>query len=120
FGGLLRATVRYFNAINLRPGLPKGVAALVTDLQAESLTLELVNLSVTETRKLVVQAGAFGEHSFTEVREDDGTSATPVDDQYFTVELPPANSITLQIGLERFVNQPSYAFPWHQGKIPVH
>ncbi len=119
FGGLLRATVRYFDAINLRPGLPEGVAALVTDLQAESLTLELVNLSVTETRKLVIQAGAFGEHSFTEVRNDTAMSSTPVDNQHFTVKLPPSNSITLKIGLQRYVNQPSYAFPWHQGKIPV-
>ena len=43
----------------------------------------------------------------------------PVDSKYFAVELPPSTAIRLDIGMRRFVNRPSYAFPWHGNKIPV-
>ena len=64
-GGLLRATVRYFDRDNARPGLPKDVAALVDKLASDAVGIQLVNLSTTETRNTIVQAGAFGEHQFT-------------------------------------------------------
>ena len=67
-GGLLRATVRYFDQHHGRPGLPRDVAALVNKLESECVGLQLANISPTETRNLIVQAGAFGEHQFTEVR----------------------------------------------------
>jgi hypothetical protein len=35
-----------------------------------------------------------------------------VNNKFFAVELPPATSITLEIGTQRFVNKPSYSFPW--------
>lgn len=121
--GLLRATLRYFDADNIKPGLPQDVAALVESLAADETTVNLVNLNVTETRRLVVQAGAFGEHSFTSVSSQDQTENGEdnaasvnmrVDGQYFVVELPPGTSIRLNVGMHRFVNQPSYAFPWHR------
>ncbi len=120
-GGMLRATVRYFDADRDRPGLPLDVAALVDKLGPDVVGVQLVNLSRTETRKLIVQAGAFGEHQFTEVRHTEGESErrVPLDGKYFRVELPPSTSIRLEAGMKRFVNDPSYAFPWHGGAIPV-
>ena len=44
---------------------------------------------------------------------------TPVDGKYFAVDLPPSTSIRIDAGLNRFINKPSYAFPWHGGAIPV-
>ena len=116
-GGLLRATVRYFDTDRVRPGLPEDVGALVDKLSADAVGIQLVNLSGSETRHLIVQAGAFGEHEFTSVRHDE-TAAT-VDGKYFEVQLPPSTSIRVEAGLSRFANDPSYAFPWHTGGIPV-
>jgi hypothetical protein len=38
--------------------------------------------------------------------------ALPVDDQRVQVHLPPASEITLDLEMERHVNEPSYALPW--------
>ena len=124
-GGLLRATVRYFDQDLARPGLPRDVAALVDKLAPDRAGLQIVNLNRTETRNLIVQAGAFGEHQFTEVRfQETGQTdpidrVAPIDAKYFAVQLPPSTAISLDIGIRRFVNNPSYAFPWHGDKIPV-
>ena len=122
-GGLLRATVRYFDRDRGRPGLPPEVAALVDELGPETVGIQLVNTNRNETRNLIVQSGAFGEHQFTQVRyrEEgrDGETVTPMDEKYFAVELPPSTAIRVEAGLRRFANRPSYAFPWHGDAIPV-
>ena len=51
-----------------RPGIPRDVAALVNKLEPGCVGVQLANVSPTETRNVIVQAGAFGEHQFTEVR----------------------------------------------------
>ena len=136
-GGLLRAQVRYFDPDRARPGLPNDVAACVDKLEADRTGIQLVNLSPTKTRHVIVQAGAFGEHQFTELRvqqrvqpiespagwmRDKGIQrekVIAVDAKHLAVQLPPSTSIRLEIGTRRFVNRPSYAFPWHGGKVPV-
>ena len=138
-GGILRATVRYFDADQGRPGLPQDVAALVDDLGPEHAGVQLVNLSSDQTRRLIVQAGAFGEHAFTGVEYEEHTlqvdshnptlrirtdytgadQAAAVEGKYFAVELPPMTSIRLRCGMRRFANDPSYAFPWHGDRVPV-
>ena len=116
-GGLLRATVRYFDSDRGRPGLPRDVVALVDKLEAEGAGVHLVNLNASETRNLIVQAGAFAEHQFVELTYGDRT--VPVESKYFAVQLPPAASIRLDVGMRRFAHRPTYAFPWHGGEIPV-
>ena len=111
-GGLLRATVRYFDADLQRPGLPQDVSALVDELKANEAGIQLVNLNPSESRKLIVQAGAFGEHSFTTIT--DGNDKKSINSPYFMVELAPASSIHLRVGMNRFQNKPSYAFPWQK------
>jgi len=122
-GGLLRATVRYFDEDRGRPGLPLDVAALVDELGPETVGLQLVNTSRHEKRRLIVQSGAFGEHQFTQLkyRQEgrDGETVTTADGKYFAVELPPSTAIRVEAGLKRFVNAPSYAFPWHGDGMPV-
>ena len=124
-GGLLRATVRYFDVERARPGLPPDVAALVDELASEKAGIQLFNLNTSETRNLIVQAGAFGEHHFTELRfEEEGrdraeTKIIPVDSKHFSIQLPPGTNIRLEAGMQRFANRPTYAFPWHGDKIPV-
>ena len=124
-GGLLRATVRYFDPDRARPGVPEDVAALVDKLGPDMVGVQLVNLNRTETRNVIIQAGAFGEHQFTKVQfqeaDSEGSSEriVPVDAKFFAIELPPSRAIRLEIGMRRFANSPSYAFPWHGDKIPV-
>ena len=122
-GGLLRATVRYYDRQEQRPGLPRDVAALVDHLAADAVGVQLVNCSRDESRRLIIQAGAFGEHTFTEVKAANGAGESPTitaaNGKYLAVDLPPATRIRLEAGLSRFSNQPSYAFPWHGGEIPI-
>ena len=56
-GGLLVSTLRHFDARRRRPGLPLGVAALVTGMTAERTDLTLVNLG-SEYQQVLIQAGA--------------------------------------------------------------
>ncbi len=138
-GGILRATVRYFDPCERRPGLPPDVSALVDELSADKVCIKLVNTGHSETRSLIVQAGAFGEHSFTDVSFDETTysydginpglrtraeqttncASTTVNGKHFTVELPPMTSVRLECGLNRFSNNPTYAFPWHGDEVPI-
>jgi hypothetical protein len=114
-GGLSRATVRYFDPDRSRAGLPQDVAALVDRLRPDRVGIQLVNLSRDQTRRLIVQAGAFGEHRFSRVGHTDGEGEHNVDvgANHVEVVLSPGSSIGLDCGLERFASRPSYAFPWH-------
>jgi len=130
-GGLLHTRLRYFDAVNKRPGLPQDVAALVETLEADRTVVTLVNLSPFATRTLIVQAGGFGEHRFDAVTYDVRTSEYPgsqkryapppvettretveIHDNLLQVELPPATQITLDLVTARYVNQPSYKQPF--------
>ena len=119
-GGLLRSTVRHFDADARRPGLPEDVAAFVDLLEAGRVGLQLVNTGAAN-RNLVLQAGAFGEHRFTDLAGGDAEAGRPlaVNSRHLAVRLPPETGIRLEIGLRRFANRPGYAFPWHGGRIPV-
>ena len=68
-------------------------------------------------REVVIQAGAFGEHRFTTARTIGPDEPEPdrferVQGSHLTVQLPPGTEIQLSLGMERFVNQPTVAFPW--------
>lgn len=123
-GGLLRATVRYFDADKRVPGLPANIAALVESLQNDGAILHLINLSLTDSHRVMIQAGAFGEHSFTSLsyQKQQGTGENQlkenkkieINQPYFIADLPPGTSLRMNIGMRRFVNKPSYAFPWQK------
>ena len=68
-GGLQVARLRYFDADAGRIGLPNEVAALVTKITKDETLVELVNTSITQTRRVVLLAGAFGEHQFESVTQ---------------------------------------------------
>ncbi|MFC1526455.1 hypothetical protein ACFL6X_06570 [Candidatus Latescibacterota bacterium] len=112
-GGLLVARVRYFDPERRRPGLPEEVAALVVVLEADRTVVELVNVGVSRERRVVLQAGAYREHAFTEVRCDGepGQPAT-VDGSCLELALPPGAHVRLELGTRCYVNEPTYAFPW--------
>ena len=131
-GGLLRGQVRYFDAERRRPGLPQDVAALVDEMGAERVGFELVNLSASQTREVLVQAGAYCEHEFTDAKWEEESReglerhaglwlnnerswsqyTVSVDGPHLRVALPPSTSVRLLCGMRRFQNRPTYALPW--------
>ncbi|MDP7221011.1 MAG: hypothetical protein QF565_16155, partial [Arenicellales bacterium] len=110
-GGMLQAHVRYFDPAGPRAGLPKHVAALVDRVGADGARVQLVNTDPIDSHPVMIQAGSFGEHEFTDVSGDDGAQRVAVNDKYLRVELGPAAQVTLDLGMKRFAHKPSYDFP---------
>ncbi|WP_416978996.1 hypothetical protein [Streptomyces sp. T028] len=131
-GGLQQARVRYHDADAGRPGLPPEVAALVTSIAPEATTVELVNLSPGSTRTVVVQAGAFAEHTIGSVHyttcQDDAwvgdmydyghgepvvtEAEAAVDGSLLTVVLPASTRIRLTLRLDLRTHRPTYGTPF--------
>jgi hypothetical protein len=109
-GGLLYSELRYFDPVRRRPGLPESVAALVTGISADTVTVTLVNLDQGESREVVVQTGAYGEHQCRTVSSAAGTE--DVNHRFFRVELAPGAGGSLRIQRAKYVNQPVLAQPW--------
>jgi len=99
-GGLLHTRLRYFDTEQKRPGLPLDVAALVSKLTPESLTVTLSNTAPRHTRRVTLQAGQFGEHEFVGHGKQ------------LTITLPPATQLTQTLAQKRFVHRPSYQHPF--------
>ncbi|WP_033220481.1 hypothetical protein [Kitasatospora phosalacinea] len=131
-GGLQQARLRYHDGEARRAGLPPEVAALVTSIDPRATTVELVNLSPGTDRTVVVQAGAFAEHTIASVRyttcTDDGWigdmydygHAEPVVTEeesacaagFLTVRLPASTRIRLTLRLRLRSRTPTYRTPF--------
>ncbi len=111
-GGLLVTRLRHFDAQRRRPGLPPDVAALVSELSDDRVELTMVNLSGTEAQEVLIQAGGMGEHVFTEIKIDGASEIVPVGDKTLTLALPPQTQAHLELGMKRFVHEPSLHPPW--------
>jgi hypothetical protein len=109
----LHAQVRHFDPERRRAGLPQDVAALVERIRPESITLTLVNVNPLQPHTVTVQTGAYAEHKATSVVAGDRTF--PIDASHFTVRLAAGSGETLTINVQRYVNQPTLAFPWDRG-----
>jgi hypothetical protein len=112
-GGLLHVRVRYFDLDARRPGLPPDVGALVDALDAESVSLTLSNTSPLHLRRMVVQAGAFGEHTFTTVTDVTGERPVTqdVNNRHLEVTLAPGAVLKLKLDMRRYCNRPTYEQP---------
>ena len=113
--------MRYFDAHRGRPGLPEDVAAFVDRINGHGAGVQLVNLSTEHERVVILQAGTFGEHTFktASVRGHGPQQEVAINGKYFAIALPPSTAVEIDAGMDRFMNQPSYAFPWHADGIPV-
>ncbi len=111
-GGLLHVRLRPFDTVARRPGLPEDVGALVSALEDESVTVELANTGMLRERRVVLQAGAFGEHRFRSVEEFGGGGWRQLaQGAAVEVVLPPSRSVRLRLGMKRFSATPSYPWP---------
>ena len=106
----LHTRVRYFDPENRRAGLPKDVASLVTKMESGVTKIILVNTNQLESRKTVIQTGAYGEHQCLWVKVDN--KEYPVNNHHFTVKLEPGSGAELTIYAKRYVNPPTLSFPW--------
>jgi hypothetical protein len=111
-GGPLHCRLRYFDPINRRAGIPQDVAALVGSISDKNVSVTLVNISQSETRELIVQAGAYGENRVTQVH--DGRNNVTVDSSTFRVRLAPGCGVDLKISNDRYTEQPTMSFPWNR------
>lgn len=116
-GGLQYGKVRLFDGLNKRPGLPEDVAVVVDQLSDTSISMQVINISKSEDRQLVIQAGAFGEHRFThvEIQGESGTvESHALSGKWCTFDIAPLSGAILRFTVERFVNSPTYETPWQR------
>ncbi len=111
-GSPLYCRLRYFDPAHQRAGIPEEVAALVEQMTDNSVTVTLVNLNQLEARTVVVQGGAYAEHQIDSVAV--GGEQTAIEGSAFSVRLAPGCGARLQIATRRYVNQPTFAFPWNR------
>lgn len=109
---VLHSRLRYFDPEKRRAGLPEDVAALVDQLGPDSTGVTIVNTNPVEPRTVTVQAGGYGEHAFTTMGIDG--KSTPVNGRHFTLRLAPGAGVKLNLGMKRYANAPTFAFPWNQ------
>ena len=133
-GGLQQARVRYYDADRRRPGLPPSVAALVSSIDPAATVIDLVNLDPERDFRVIVQAGAFAEHTIEDVRHtacEDGSwlgdlydyghgepavveRRTEVGAPWLTVHLPASTRVRLTFRLALRTRKPSYASPFDE------
>jgi hypothetical protein len=107
----LVARLRYFDPAARRPGLPEGVAALVSRMTADETDVTLVNVDQLHERSVVVQAGAYGEHAIGEIVDSAGQT-TPVNDASFRLKLAPGSGGKLTLRMKRYAHPPTFALPY--------
>jgi hypothetical protein len=131
-GGLQQARLRYHDATAGRPGLPPSVAALVSSIDPDATVVELVNLDPEHARSVIIQAGAFAEHTIRSAEHticDDPTwigdlydyghrepavesTSADVDGPWLRVDLPRSSRIRLTLRLDLHTRTPSYRSPF--------
>jgi len=131
-GGLQQARVRYYDAGRRRPGLPPSVAALVSSIDPQATVVELVNLDPELDHTVIVQAGAYAEHTIRGVRYtecpdgswmgslyDYGHGEPAVTERHaetggpwLTIHLPASTRIRMTLSLAMRSRKPSYATPF--------
>jgi hypothetical protein len=109
-GEVLQARLRYFDPARRRPGLPEDVAALIEKFADRSASLILVNLNPSDSKDVIVQGGAYGEHLFERVSIEGRT--VDLHGPSFRVRLEPGAGARLSIAMKRYAGKPTLAQPW--------
>ena len=110
-GSALHCRLRYFDPALRRAGFPEDVAALIDEMTDDQVSVTLVNLNQLDSRRVIVQAGGYGEHQFTSLTV--GGKPQALSSRHLAVDLAPGSGARLQLKMKRYVNKPSMAFPWN-------
>ena len=108
-GGMIHAQLRYFDADAQRPGLPADVAALISTITEEGITLTLANTNAIEARTLIMQGGAYGEHELVSITADGQT--LDIGSKWAQITIGPGTVAEMTITLKRYTNPPSLEEP---------
>ncbi len=114
---VLHSRLRYFDPVARRAGLPEDVAALVTKLTDDSVTVTLVNTNQIEAREVVIRAGGYGEHELTSLAM--GGKTASISGRDIRVLLAPGAGSTLELGTRRYANMPTLQTPWSSARVRV-
>jgi len=116
-GGLLHVPLRYFTKD--RPGLPRGVGALVKEAAGDGVTVAFHNAGKSPAA-FVVQGGCFGEHEIVSAAvAGAGGQTVRVNNKYLRVELSPGEGLEARLEMKRFSQKPGYHMPdMVNGDIP--
>jgi hypothetical protein len=107
---VLHTRLRYFDPDRRRPGLPADVAALVEKMTNDEVVLTLVNVSPVHPRRVIVQAGVYGEHAFTTASAE--SASLTVSGRHLEVVLAPGAGSRIKLGMKRYAHPPTLAWPW--------
>ena len=69
-----------------------------------------MNVSPIHARRVIVQAGAYGEHQFTAATSSD--SKLTLNGRYLEVELEPGAGAQIKLGTKRYAHPPTLDWPW--------
>ena len=72
-----------------------------------------MNLNPSEARTVVVQCGAYGEHSCERITTEERSIA--ISRRSFRVDLAPGAGGRLTLSMKRYTAQPTLAAPWDRG-----
>lgn len=109
-GNILHCRVRYFDPDRKRAGLPDNVAALVQKITPDGIELTLVNTNTDQARRIILQAGAYGEHQFTKVIIED--QQIPVNNHLLSIDFAPGAGSKMILKMNLYANSPSLKLPW--------
>lgn len=115
-GGLLHASVRYFDPDAGRPGLPPGVSAAAKPATDGSVLVTLVNTDQASARMVTIQGGSFGEHRIDSVRAVDTNDSAVIGARVCTIRLGPGAVATVELTCSRYAGTPTYDYPWRRGE----
>jgi len=110
-GQLHLARLRYFDPATKRQGIPPDVAAMVESMTDTTAELILVNTSAKDTRRVLIQSGAYAEHQFETVHVE-GHPELNVNGTLFEIELARGSTARLEVQMQRYVNTPTLRLPW--------
>lgn len=102
--------LRYFDPTRRRAGIPDDCAALVDRMTDDTTRVRLVNTNQLEAREMIVQAGAYAEHTI-RVAKMGNTTVTPMGPT-LRIKLAPGAGSTLTLTVDRHSRQPTMRFPW--------
>jgi hypothetical protein len=108
-GNVLAAALRYFNPEERCAGLPQDVAALISRISADHVTVTFVNVNQLQPRTLVIQGGAYGEHQIESIAV--GSKEIAVGRPTTTVTLGPGCGGELRLKWKRYAHPPTLAQP---------
>ena len=77
-------------------------------LMADETDVTLVNVNQLDSRELILQGGAYGEHDIVTANEVN----TPANSRHVRVQLAPGAGGKLTLRFKRHVNPPTLALPW--------